>query len=62
MSFLEHLEELRWHLIRIALVILITGGGVFALKSVFIDGVLLAPRAPDFITYRWFCTLSSSIM
>jgi sec-independent protein translocase protein TatC len=62
MSFLEHLEELRWHLIRIALAILITGGGVFALKSVFIDGVLLAPRAPDFITYRWFCTLSSSIM
>ena len=62
MSFLEHLEELRWHLIRIALAILITGGSVFALKSVFIDGVLLAPRAPYFITYRWFCTLSSSIM
>lgn len=62
MSFLEHLEELRWHLIRIALAVLIIAGGVFALKSVFIDDVLLAPRAPDFITYRWFCNLSSSIM
>jgi len=58
MSFLDHLEVLRWHLVRISIAILITGIGVFIAKDFFIDFVLLGPRRPDFVTYRIFCDVS----
>ncbi len=58
MSFLDHLEELRWHLIRIALAVLFASTAVFVAKSFFVDTVILGPRKPDFITYRWLCVLT----
>lgn len=58
MSFLDHLEELRWHLIRMTLAVVIGGVVAFLLKSIIFDVILFGPKNPDFWTYRQLCTLS----
>ncbi|MEE9349687.1 MAG: twin-arginine translocase subunit TatC [Flavobacteriaceae bacterium] len=59
MSFLNHLEELRWLLVRSSLAIL--GFGIFAfLFKKIIFGILLAPKNVDFWTYNFMCNLSKS--
>ena len=61
MSFLDHLEVLRWHLIRCIVAILIGTIGVFISKK-FVFGTLIeGPRNPSFITYRLFCQLSKKL-
>jgi len=61
MSFLDHLEALRWHLVRS--VIAIGGLAILAFinKSFIFDTILLAPKNPDFITYRVMCMISDRI-
>ncbi len=58
MSFLEHLEELRWHLIRSTLAVLILAVVAFIAKDFIFNTVLFAPKEPDFITYKWFCNIA----
>lgn len=58
MSFLQHLEELRWHLVRASAAVLICGVGVFLNKEFVFDKVLLAPKNADFITNRFFAWLA----
>lgn len=58
MSFLEHLEALRWHLMRSAIVVLSLAIGFFVYREFLFDHILLAPKMPDFWTYRQFCKLS----
>jgi sec-independent protein translocase protein TatC len=55
MSFLEHLEELRWHIIRSILAIVIFMIIAFIFKSFLFDHVILAPKNPGFITNRLLC-------
>lgn len=58
MGFLDHLEELRWHLIRSISAILVFTIIAFLSKD-FIFGVLiLGPSKPDFWTYKIFCQLA----
>lgn len=57
MSFLEHLEELRWHIIRSILAIVILMIVAFLFKNIIFDSVILAPKSPDFITARLLCRL-----
>ncbi|MCL4483910.1 MAG: twin-arginine translocase subunit TatC [Bacteroidetes bacterium] len=54
MSFLQHLEELRWHLVRASAAVLICGVVVFLNKKFIFDNVILAPRNPNFVTNRFF--------
>jgi sec-independent protein translocase protein TatC len=61
MSFLEHLEELRWHIIRSVLAIVILTIVAFAFKSFIFDEIILAPKSPDFWTNRMFCKLGELI-
>jgi len=61
MSFLDHLEELRWHLIRSVLAIVIIAIIAFIFKDFIFDVLLFGPKNKDFITYRWFCSLSQSL-
>ncbi|MDT8347052.1 MAG: twin-arginine translocase subunit TatC [Flavobacteriaceae bacterium] len=61
MSFLEHLEELRWHLIRSVVAVLIMAVVCFVFKSFIFDTILLAPKSPDFLTYRWLCDIVTFI-
>lgn len=55
MSFLDHLEVLRWHLIRVTLAVLLIGVFAFVFKDFIFDTILLAPKRGDFITYDFFC-------
>ena len=58
MTFLQHLEELRWHIIR-ALVAVVAGAIIaFVFKNIIFDKVILAPNNPDFITNRILCQLA----
>lgn len=58
MSFLDHLEELRWHLIRSVLAIVIIAILAFIYKNIIFDNIILAPKSPDFWTNRFFCRLA----
>lgn len=55
MSFLGHLEELRWHLVRSAAAIFILAIVFFIFAREVYDYFLLAHIQPNFITYDIFC-------
>jgi sec-independent protein translocase protein TatC len=57
MSFLQHLEELRWHIIRSVLAIVIFMIIAFIFKSFIFDSIILAPKNPNFFTNRMLCRL-----
>ena len=61
MSFLDHLEELRWHLIRSVIAILIVAIVAFIFKDFIFNVLLFGPKQKDFITYRWFCSISQTL-
>jgi len=61
MSFWEHLEELRWHLVRAIIVLVLLAIGAFLLRKVIFDIVILAPKDPDFISYRALCALGKFV-
>ena len=61
MSFFDHLEELRWHIIRSLVVILTIGIVLFINNAWFFDVVLFGPTKPSFISYRWFCDMGNAI-
>ncbi len=44
MSFLDHLEELRWHLIRATMGVLIIGTVAFFMKDFIFETVLFGPK------------------
>ncbi len=54
MSFLEHLEVLRWHLIRAVLAVLIFAIAAFVFYDIIFDKIILAPKNVDFFTNRMF--------
>ena len=52
MSFLEHLEDLRWHLLRSIIAIMIAALAAFLAKSFVFDVLLFGPKKTDFLTYK----------
>ncbi len=58
MSFWEHLEELRWHIIRSVIAIILLGIVAFLNREIIFDEIILAPKDSDFITNRLLCQLS----
>ncbi|MBL7922752.1 MAG: twin-arginine translocase subunit TatC [Bacteroidia bacterium] len=58
MTFLDHLEALRWHLVRSAAFILVIAIVAFMNKEIVFDGIIMAPKNTDFLTYRVLCDLS----
>ncbi len=61
MSFVDHLEELRWHVMRSLIAILIGGIGLFVFRDWYFRRVLFATNFDDFPSYRFFCWLSERI-
>lgn len=61
MSFLEHLEELRWHLVRSFLYVLVFAILAFVFKTILFDVILLGPSNPGFFTNRLLCNISESL-
>ena len=55
MPFLEHLEELRWRLVRCAIAILVVSAIIWFYQEWIIDTLFLSMKDPSFITYRLFC-------
>lgn len=61
MSFIDHLEELRWHIIRSVVAILIGAIVFFIFVEKIVNGILLAPAYDNFVTYKWFCKIGHAI-
>lgn len=59
MSFLDHLEDLRWHLLRSVIAILLAGVAAFVAKDFVFDVLLFGPKNNDFLTYRLLCQASN---
>ncbi len=57
MSFLEHLEVLRWHILRAFLAIFLAAIIAFVFKNIIFDRIILAPKSPDFPTNVFLCDL-----
>ena len=57
MSFLDHLEVMRWHLLRSILAVVIMALVAFVFKEIVFDKIILAPKEPHFPTNRWLCQL-----
>lgn len=55
LSFLDHLEELRWHLIRTTLAVVLAGFAAFLAKGLIFDVLLFGPSRVDFLTYDILC-------
>lgn len=58
MSFIDHLEALRWHVVRCVLAILISAIVFFIYIDWIFDNVIMGPTRNDFISYRALCSLS----
>ncbi len=61
MSFIDHLEALRWHIVRSVLAILIAGILFFIFIDWIFDNVIMGPTRHEFISYRVLCSLSHSL-
>lgn len=59
MSFLDHLEALRYHILRSVAAILIFTVIAFLAKDIVFGIIILGPSKVDFITYRVLCDLGN---
>lgn len=55
MSFFDHLEELRWHLVRIVIAVVVVAIVLFIFRQDVIGTVFMTPFKPDFVTFKLFC-------
>ena len=61
MSFIDHLEELRWHIVRSLLAIIVLSIVAFIAKDIVFNTIILGPSRPDFWTYRKLCELAEML-
>src|SRR5688572_3673446 len=57
MTFLDHLEELRWHFIRAALAVVVLTIASFLYIPWIFENILFAPAKIDFPTFKYMCQL-----
>ena len=57
MGFLDHVDELRIHIIRAAFAILFCAILVFIKVEWIFDKIILGPTYDSFVSYKWFCAL-----
>jgi len=61
MSFIDHLEVLRWHIIRSVVAILFFTIGAFIAKDFIFDTLIFGPTRSSFPTFRALCKISSEL-
>ena len=61
MNFLDHLGELRWHLVRSSIAIVVFSTIAFLSKSIVFDVLIFGPKQPGFPTYVFLWELSSYV-
>lgn len=59
MGFLDHIEELRWHVIRAAIGIVFFAILALVYQEWIFKHIIFAPKNADFPTYHFFCWLSA---
>jgi len=57
MSFFDHIDVLRKHLLRALAVVFVLTLGAFYFTDFIFNEVIMAPKNPDFWTYRMMCKL-----
>ncbi|MEI9919368.1 MAG: twin-arginine translocase subunit TatC [Bacteroidota bacterium] len=57
MSFLDHLEELRWHIVRAIAACAVGFVFAFGFAKWIFDNIVFAPAKPSFITFRVLCKI-----
>jgi sec-independent protein translocase protein TatC len=55
MSFIDHLEALRWHIVRSVIAWLVAVIVIFIFRDWVFDNIILAPRSKDFVSYKIMC-------
>lgn len=60
MSFFEHLEVLRWHLVRSAIAVGVFMIIAFAFYDFIFDSIIMGPKHADFWTYRMMCKIGEA--
>ncbi|MFN8339792.1 MAG: twin-arginine translocase subunit TatC [Saprospiraceae bacterium] len=60
MGFLDHLEELRWHVIRAGIAVCVFAIVALIFQNEVFEYIVYAPKKPDFITYKVFCAISEA--
>lgn len=61
MSFMQHLDALRWHLMRSAIAIVVIGVTLFCYNNFLFDTVIFGPLKPDFFSYKALCALGHQL-
>jgi len=61
MTFMDHLEALRWHLVRSFIVLILAAIGVFIFVDSIFDNIVFAPARADFITYISLCRFGHTL-
>jgi len=61
MAFLDHLEELRWHVVRSVAAIFIFTIVAFIFVPWIFDHIVFGPASVDFPTFKWMCKLGELV-
>ncbi len=61
MTFLEHLEELRWHIVRSFISVVLVAIFAFIYKEILFDVIIFGPSSPDFFTNSILCNLAQKL-
>lgn len=61
MGFLDHIEELRWHVIKAVLAVVIIAIIALSNQKWIFENIIFAPKRADFFTYRFLCSLSPKV-
>ena len=56
MTFFDHIEELRWHIVRSLLVWASAAISIFVFRGFIFDDVILAPTKSNFVSYQALCS------
>ena len=60
MSFFDHIDVLRKHLLRGLLVVVILTAGAFWFSDFIFNEIIMGPKNPDFWTYRMMCKMAAA--
>jgi sec-independent protein translocase protein TatC len=61
MSFIDHLEALRWHILRSVIAVLVGAIVIFIFAAEVVDKVIMGPTHPGFITYAVLCKIGHKL-
>ncbi|GAB6008915.1 twin-arginine translocase subunit TatC [Dysgonomonas reticulitermitis] len=61
MSFWDHLEDLRWTIIRSIVALFVFAIIGFVLMPYIYDSIIMGPTRADFVLYRYLCAATSAV-